>query len=116
MMAVAAVHSAAPVKDGLLAVGRRLVDSAVRERGLSLTALSLRLGVSRKHVSNLFGGKVPLGEAMAERLAETLDLDAGELLDLRHDGLPPPQWRTGCPLGAVILSDPTERIPDWPDP
>jgi hypothetical protein len=29
--------------------------------------------------------KVPLGEAMAERLAETLDLNAGELLDLRHD-------------------------------
>ena len=116
MMAVAAVRSAAPVKDGLLAVGRRLVDSAMRERGLTLTALSLQLAVSRKHVSNLLGGKVPLGEAMAGRLAETLDLDAGELLDLRHDGLPPPRWQMGRPLGAVILSDPTEPIPDWPDP
>ena len=116
MMAVAAMRGAVPVKDGLLAVGRRLVDAAMRERGLSLTALSLQLGLSRKHVSNVLGGKVPLGEVIAERLAETLDLDAGELLDLRHDGVAPPPWQMGTPLGGVVLGDPTEPIPDWPDP
>ena len=104
------------VKDGLLPVGRRLVEAATHERGLSLTALSLELGVSRKHVSNVLGGKVPLGEAMAERLAEALGLDAGELLDLRYDGLPAPCWQMGTPLGGVVLADPTEPIPDWPDP
>lgn len=115
-MAVAAARSMLPVKDGLLAVGRRLVDAAMGERGLSLTALSLQLGLSRKHVSNVLGGKVPLGEAMAERLAETLDLDAGELLDLRHDGVAPPHWRMGTALGGVVLGEPTEPIPDWAEP
>ena len=91
------------------------VDAAMSERNLSVTALSLQLGLSRKHVSNVLGGKVPLGEAMAERLAETLALDAGELLDLRHDGLLPPRWRMGTPVGGTILGNPTEPIPDWSD-
>lgn len=114
-MAVAAPRPVAPVKDGLLAVARRLVEAAMRERGLSLTALSLRLGISRKHVSNVLGGRVPLGESMAERLAQALDLDVGELLDLRHDGLPAPRWRMGTRLGVEILGDPNEPIADWAD-
>jgi transcriptional regulator with XRE-family HTH domain len=113
MLAAADARSVAPVKDILLPVGRRLIEAAMREHGLTLTALGLRLGISRKHVSNVLGGKVPLSEAMADRLAEALDLDAGELLDLRHDGLVAPWWEAGTPLGIEILADPTEPIPDW---
>lgn len=94
-------------------VGRRLVEGAMAEHDLTIARLGLRLGISRKHISNVLAGKVPLGEALAERLADALDLDADELLDLRHDGVVPPSLADAMPMAIEIIGDPTEPIPGW---
>ena len=61
-----------PAKDTLLPHGRLLIERAMHERDLSVSGLALRLGISRKHMSNVLGGKVPLGEGLADRLAAEL--------------------------------------------
>lgn len=102
-----------PIKDALLPHGRFLVDRAMAERGLSVTAMALRLGVSRKHLSNILGGKVPLGEGLAERLALALDLDPTDMTILRHDGIVPPPLAAIKPMAFEFLCDPTEPIEGW---
>ena len=105
-----------PVKDAILPSCRRIVMDAMAARDLSVTGLSARLGVSRKHVSNVLGGKVALGRELAERIADVLDLDADELLCLRHDGLVPRPHADLPPMRVEILGDPNEPIPDWAEP
>jgi transcriptional regulator with XRE-family HTH domain len=112
-MALARAVSTPPIKDALLPHGRFLVDRAMRGQGLSITALALRLGVSRKHLSNILGGKVPLGADLAERLALALDLDPTDLAILRHDGIVPPPLDSMKPMKIEILGDPTEPIEGW---
>lgn len=113
-MALAHPPAVRPLKDSLLPHGRFLVERAMRERGLTVTGLSLRLDISRKHLSNILGAKVPLGEALVERLAETLDLCPGILAVLRHDGIVPPPLAEMKPMpGIEILADPTEPIEGW---
>ena len=112
-MALARAPSPPPIKDALLPHGRFLVDRAMRAQRLSVTGLALRLGLSRKHLSNVLGGKVPLREDLAERLALALDLDPTHLTILRHDGIVPPPLDSMKPMQIEILGDPTEPIPGW---
>jgi transcriptional regulator with XRE-family HTH domain len=112
-MASTQPRPAPPLKDTLLPHGRFLVDRAMRRQGLSVTGLALKLGVSRKHISNVLGAKVPLGEGLAERLALALDLDPGDLVILRHDGVVPPPLESFKPMKIEILGDPNEPIPGW---
>ena len=112
-MALAQAQSAPLIKDALLPHGRFLVERAMRAGGLSVTGLALRLGVSRKHMSNVLGGKVPLVEGLAVRLAVALDLDPVHLTILRHDGIVPPPLDSMKPMRIEILGDPTEPIPGW---
>jgi transcriptional regulator with XRE-family HTH domain len=97
----------------MLPHGRFLVDQAMRERGLSVTALALKLRVSRKHLSNILGRKVPLREDLAERLALALDLDPTHLSILRHDGIVPPPLDTMKSMNFEILCDPTQPLEGW---
>jgi hypothetical protein len=115
VLAMALTHPrpAPPLKDTLLPHGRFLVGQAMRREGLSVTGLALKLGVSRKHASNVLGGRVPLGEGLAERLALALDLDPTHLVILRHDGIVPPPLASMKPMKIEILGDPTEPIPGW---
>lgn len=97
----------------LLPVGRGLIERAMAARGLTITALALRLGISRKHASNLLGGRVPMSDAMAERLCETVGLWPGDLAALLDDGVivgPMPRDRD---FGARILGDIHEPIQGW---
>jgi transcriptional regulator with XRE-family HTH domain len=103
-------------KGTLLPVGREMAFRAMAERGLTITELAVRLGISRKHASNLLHGRVPLGDSMAERLAQALGFDEGELADLRHDGVIPPPLATIPPMRIRLLADPTEPIEDWAEP
>jgi plasmid maintenance system antidote protein VapI len=112
-MDLAQPQPARPVKDTLLPHGRFLVEQAMRCQGLSVTGLALKLGVSRKHASNVLGGRVPLGEDWAERLALALDLDPGDLIILRHDSIVPPPLDSIKPMKFEILGDPNEPIPGW---
>jgi transcriptional regulator with XRE-family HTH domain len=112
-MALPQAQPASPVKDTLLPHGRFLVEQAMRRQGLSVAGLALKLGVSRKHMSNVLGGKVPLGEDLAERLARALDLDSTDVIVLRHDGIVPLPLASFKPMKIEILGDPTEPIPGW---
>lgn len=113
-MALTQPPAVRPLKDSLLPHGRFLVERAMQERGLTVTGLALRLGVSRKHLSNILGARVPLGEDLAERLAVALDLDPEHLAILRHDGIVPPPLAEMKPMpGIEILADPTEPIEGW---
>jgi plasmid maintenance system antidote protein VapI len=104
-------------KGTLLPAAQALLAEAMAERGLTVTELALRLGTSRKHASNLLHGHAPLTIPLAERLAETLDIEAGELLDLRHDGVAAITPTEAIPLLPVrILADPTEPMEDWAEP
>jgi hypothetical protein len=54
---------------------------------------------------------------LAERLAETLGIETGELLDLRHDGVAASMPTEAIPLMPVrILADSTEPMEDWAEP
>lgn len=112
-MALAQAKVTSPIKDTLLPHGRFLVERPMRAQGLSVTGLAVRLGVSRKHLSNILGGKVPLSEDLAERLALALDLDPTHLIILRHDGIVPPPLSAMKPMRIEILCDPTEPIEGW---
>ena len=80
---------------------------------LSVSGLALRLGISRKHMSNdLWCVKVPLGEDLADRLAAELKLAPEHLRILRHDGIVPRERSTRSPSPFTIT---TSRRPDRAD-
>lgn len=112
---MALAHSPAlrPLKDSLLPHGRFLVERAMRVRGLTVTGLALQLGISRKHLSNILGAKVPMGEGLADKLAAELGLAPEHLRVLRHDGIIPRRRSGASPFGVVLLGDPTEPMTDW---
>jgi plasmid maintenance system antidote protein VapI len=97
----------------LLPVGRGLIERAMAERGLTITALALRLGISRKHASNLLGGRAPMTDALAERIAAALGLGPAMLRVLRHDGVVPGPRRLRRDDGIRILGDVREPIEGW---
>jgi transcriptional regulator with XRE-family HTH domain len=115
-MALARAPSASPLKEALLPHGRHLLERAMRGQGFSITGFALKLGVSRKHLSNVLGGKVPLGADLADLIAGELDLGPEHLRVLRHDGVTPGRRKGASPFGIVTLGDPTEPIPDWFEP
>lgn len=102
-----------PLKDSLLSHGRFLVERAMQGHGLTVTSLALRLGISRKHLSNILGAKVPLSENLTDRLAAELQLDPELLRVLRHDGIVPRERSGRSPFGVILLGDPTEPMTDW---
>lgn len=100
----------------LLPAGRELAIQAMAEQGLTVAALALQLGISRKHLSNVLHGHAPLGEALAERIALALGLEEQELADLRHDGVAVTTLASIPRMPIRVLADPTEPVEDWPEP
>ena len=100
----------------LLPAGRELAMQATAERGLTISALALRLGLSRKHLSNVLHGHVPLTESLAEQIARALGLEGQELADLRHDGVTVAPLASIPPMPIRVLADPTEPVEDWAEP
>jgi transcriptional regulator with XRE-family HTH domain len=116
LMAAVKPRSHADLLGRLLPIGRELVGERMAGRGLTVTALALQLGVSRKHLSMVLHGHAPLGEALAMRLARSVGLDDDELLDFRHDGIVPGPLASIAPMYVRVLADPTEPIEDWSEP
>jgi transcriptional regulator with XRE-family HTH domain len=113
-MAVAAPDRAPELKGRLLPGGKEWVERRMAERGLTVTALALRLGISRKHASNLLNGQVPMSDEMTERLAKALGLDAVLLGCMRHDGVVVFRPLPTAPTGRVkALGDIHEPIEGW---
>ena len=115
-MSVALPRPMQELSSTLLPVGRELAVQAMVERGLTVSALALQLGLSRKHLSNVLHGHVPLTQTLAEQIAQALGLEEQELADLRHDGVTVAPLASIPPMPIRVLADPTEPVEDWAEP
>lgn len=106
-----ALHSGKPV---VSQAGRVILNRAILARDLTQTALAGELGISRKHLSNLLAGKVPLTEPLLGRLCGALDVDLILVRSLLKSG----QRTAPKPHGSLrdtvrVIGDPTEPMTDW---
>jgi lambda repressor-like predicted transcriptional regulator len=110
-LSLAEVDADKPV---LLPVGRDLVRRAMRARGLSVTALAEKLGVSRKHLSNVLNGHTPPSISLLRALGDTSGVDPVLLFCLLKRGPGPKPARYGAMKGTItVLGDPTEPMEGW---
>lgn len=113
-MATAELHDRPP-NWKLLPNGQRYLRSEMERRSATVTSLALRLGISRKHLSNIVNGRVPLVEPLLTRLAKAARADAYLLGLMRDRGYYPGRPDVyGCMAGTVtLLADPTEPMEGW---
>jgi transcriptional regulator with XRE-family HTH domain len=101
-------------KPVLLPVGQELLRDALRARGLSVTALSAKLGISRKHLSNVLNGRAPLVEPLAHRLASAVEVDPVLLGAAIRVPRRVPLARHGAMKGWIVAHDDlTEPMEGW---
>ena len=89
-------------KPVLLPVGRELVRRAMQARGLSVTALAAKLGISRKHLSNVLNGHAPPSVALLRALGDAVGVDSVLLLCLLERGPGPEPARHGAMKGWIV--------------
>jgi len=73
----------------LLAAGQNYLRKAMRERGITVTALANELGVSRKHLSNVLNGRAPLIDPLLHRLCRALSIAPASERPRRSSGRRP---------------------------
>jgi hypothetical protein len=97
-----------------LPVGRDLVQRAMRPCGRTVTALAAKLGIARKHLSNILNGHAPLVEPLAHRLAEAVRVDRVLLAATIRPPRRVPPVRYGFMKGSVVAhGDLTEPMEGW---
>ena len=107
----AATLDAKPV---LLPVGCEVVRRAMRARGLSVTALAAKLGVSRKHLSNVLNGHAPPSLGLLRGFGGAAGVDPVLLFCLLEGAPGPEPARYGSMKGTIeVLGDPTEPMEGW---
>jgi len=101
-------------KAALLPVGQKLLRDALRERGLSVTALAAEVGITRKHLSNVLNGHAALQQPLLGRLAEATGIDPVLLgATIRAPRRVPPA-RHGAMKGWIgVHGDLTEPMEGW---
>jgi len=98
----------------LLPPGQDMVRAALRARGQTVTGLAAELGVSRKHVSNLVNGRVPLVDPLRARLCALLRIEPELMACLVHDGRTDAPAPHGAMKGTVVVSgDLTAPMEGW---
>lgn len=98
----------------LLSPGQDVVRAALRERGLTVTGLAAELGISRKHLSNLVNGRVPLVDPLRARLCTLLGIEPELMACLVHDGRTDAPAPHGALKGTVVVSgDLTAPMEGW---
>jgi transcriptional regulator with XRE-family HTH domain len=101
-------------KPSLLPVGCGLVRRAMQARGLSVTALSSELGITRKHLSNVLNGHAPPSLALMRALGDAVGVDPVLLFCLLERGPGPKPAPYGSMKGTIeVLGDPTEPMEGW---
>ena len=104
-------------REGTLALtpdGQRYLREKLAERGKTVTALAVELGVSRKHLSNILNGRVPLLEPLLGRLCRALLAAESIVHVLRDRGIREAPDCYGCMRGSmIVLGDLTEPTTDW---
>lgn len=94
--------------------GQRYLRARLEEAGKTVTSLALELGVSRKHLSNVLNGRVPLMEPLIDRLARAAGADVDIIRIFRdRDRVVGPSGYGALRGTMTILCDPTEPMTDW---
>jgi HTH-type transcriptional regulator / antitoxin HigA len=65
----------------------QVVLDELRSQGLTQRELAIRIGYSEKHVSGVLRGYAGMSPVMALDMADSLGLDAAELLRLQNEQL-----------------------------
>jgi transcriptional regulator with XRE-family HTH domain len=95
-------------------VGQEILRDALRRGGMTITGLAGRLGISRKHLSNVLNGHAPLALPLMWRLCEALRLEPEILLCLLDDGAPSRPDPHGFMPGWIIAhEDLTAPMDNW---
>jgi transcriptional regulator with XRE-family HTH domain len=99
----------------LLPVGQSLLRRAMRGRGMTMSDLAGRLGISRKHLSNILNGHAPLLGSLAHALPEAVGLIYDDIAFLlMAETAEPPPLEPGCLRGTIVINyDPTEPMEGW---
>ena len=98
----------------LTADGQRYLRARLEEAGKTVTALALELGISRKHLSNVLNGRVPLMEPLIDRLARAAGADVEALRIFRdRDRVVGPSSYGAMRGTMTVLCDLTEPMTDW---
>lgn len=98
----------------LLPVGQDVLRAAIRSRGMTIAEFAADVGVSRKHLSNVLNGRVPLLDPLRDRLCRALDLEPELLVCLLDDGGRAEPAPHGAMNGAIVRhGDLTEPGEDW---
>lgn len=98
----------------LLPPGQDMVRAAMRERGETVSGLAAKLGISRKHVSNLVNGRAPLLDPLRARLCAWLGIEPELMACLVHDGRTDEPAPHGAMRGSAVVSgDLTAPMEGW---
>ena len=86
----------------------------MQARRLSVTALAAKLGISRKHLSNVLNGHAPPSLGLLRALGAAAGVDPVLLFCLLEDAPGPEPARYGSMKGTIeVLGDPTEPMEGW---
>jgi transcriptional regulator with XRE-family HTH domain len=86
----------------------------LERRGATITAAAVELGISRKHLSNILGGRATLEEPLLTQLCRVSGADPALIRPLAVQPGPPASSGHGALAGSVqIVGDVTEPIGDW---
>ena len=111
-----ALPAAESVRDKpvLLPSGAGYLRRKMAERPVTVTGLAAEIGVSRKHLSNVLNGHVPLIDPLLGRLCRALWVERSFLVCLTHAGPMPEPAPHGFMKGSVLwVDDPTAPMEDW---
>jgi DNA-binding Xre family transcriptional regulator len=112
-----ALPAAESVRDKpvLLPSGAGYLRRKMAERPVTVTGLAAEIGVSRKHLSNVLNGHVPLIDPLLGRLCRALWVERSFLAALLDDGArPDPTSAYGCMKGTIVwYDDPTAPMEGW---
>jgi transcriptional regulator with XRE-family HTH domain len=101
-------------KPVLLPAAQELLRGAMRARSLSVTALAAKLGLSRKHISNVLNGHGPIAMPLMQQLCQALDIEPELLVCLLDHGPEPRPDPYGFMPGWIVAHDDlTLPMEDW---
>ena len=95
-------------------LGAAYLRRCLERRGATITAVAVELGISRKHLSNILGGRAALEEPLLTQLCRLSGADPALIRPLAVQPGPPASSGHGALAGSLqIVGDVTEPIGDW---
>lgn len=100
-------------RNRLRPLGAAYLRRCLEGRGATVTAIAGELGISRKHLSNILGGRAALEEPLLTRLCRALGADPALIRPLAAPHRPATAGH-GALAGSIrVVGDLTEPIDGW---